>query len=281
MKRKNILTLTAATFAMIGAGTIFFNAMAETALAARAGQWETAPTRYQVSASPTAVLPDFEEMDQKVNYHVSMNKLNTGTPTEMDLTMEEAAEIGAQYLKDFFDLDMEGAYVYMMYNPGTVTFPQPFWSGVVLYEKEQTPESTKWGYMVDAMTGELFNVTHDRHLDATPSLGLDSALEKNYDIYAEMAEEIAVEHKLLSGSVDRVEYNCQGYSGNDPTIAVDVIGENGESINMSFSRYDQKFLGLGTDTSRRISESALENILENISEGDGDVISGIYQKIVE
>lgn len=38
----------------------------------------------------------------------------------------------------------------------------------------------------------------------------------------------AEECKLIDGSVDRVEYNCQGYSGNDPTITVDIISKNGE-----------------------------------------------------
>lgn len=68
------------------------------------------------------------------------------------------------------------------------------------------------------------------------------------------------ECKLIDSSVSSVEYNCQGYSGNDPTITVDVIGKNGEIVNMSFSRYDQTFLGLITDTSRKVIESALDRL---------------------
>ena len=56
----------------------------------------------------------------------------------------------------------------------------------------------------------------------------------------------------------------RSYSGNDPTITVDVIGENGEIVNMSFSRYDQMFLGLITDTSQKITESALDNLSEEV-----------------
>ena len=74
--------------------------------------------------------------------------------------------------------------------------------------------------------------------------------------------------------VDRVEYNCQGYSGNDPTIAVDVIGENGESVNMSFSRYDQMFLGLITDTSRTVTESALERTVGEEKFSEAEEIEG-------
>lgn len=264
MKQKNILKLTAATVSLIGAGTILFCMAAEVTLAANDGKVEKIPTSYQVSGSPETVLPEDVgkgESSGKVNYSVSMDSLNTGTPADMDLTMEEAAEAGAQYLKNIFGLDLEGAYVYMSYYPGTATFPRAFWAGDVLFQKEQTPESTRWTYMVDAVTGELFNIGHDRQLEVSVPLGYDADLEKNYHPYAEYARKKAEECKLANSPVERVEYNCQGYSGNDPTISVDVIGENGEVVNMTFSRYDQMFLGLITDTSRKITESALERIV--------------------
>lgn len=207
MKQKNILKLTAATFAIIGVGTLLFNSAAEMVLAAN---------------------------NRKV-------------------------ETGNQYLKNIFGLDLEGAYVYMSYYPGTETFPRAFWSGDVLFQEEQTPESTRWAYMIDAVTGELFNIGYGRQLEVSVPLGPDAALEKNYSTYAELAKKKAEECKLIDSPVDRVEYNCQGYAGNEPTIAVNVIGKNGEIVNMDFSRYDQTFLGLITDTSRRITESAFDS----------------------
>ncbi len=275
MKRKNILKLTVTTCAIIGAGTFLFNAAAEAAMEARAGQVETVPTSYQVSDSLAATLsePETGEGNKvKVNYHVSMDSFNTGTPTDMDLTMEEAARVGEQYLRNVFGLDLEGAYVYMMYNPGTVTFPRAFWAGDVLFEKEQTPESTRWTYMIDAVTGEPFNICYGRMLEVNVPLGYDAALEKDYGIYAELARKKTEECKLMDSSVDRVEYNCQGYSGNDPTISVDVIGENGEIVNMSFSRYDQTFLGFITDTSRRITESALDVLDHAVGEVEDESV---------
>ncbi len=267
MKQKNILKLTAATFAIISAGTLLFNAAAEVTLAANDGRVDTVPTTYQVSSNPEMVMPKSEiegEISRKVNYAVSMDSLNTGTPTDVDLTMEEAAEAGAQYLRNIFGLDLEGAYIYMSYSPGTETFPRAFWAGDVLFQKEQTPESTRWTYMVDAVTGELFNICYGRQLDVSVPLGLDTALEKDYGIYAELAKKKTEECKLIDSPVDRVEYNCQGYFGNDPTIAVYVIGKGGEIVNMSFSRYDQKFLGLITDTSRKVTESALGGLIGEV-----------------
>lgn len=263
MKQKNILKLTAATLAIIGAGTILFYSATEVTLAANAKKAETIPTSYQVPDNPETALPTpraKEENSEKINYSFSMDSLNTGTPTDTDLTMEEAAEAGAQYLNNIFGLDLEGAYVYMSYYPGTETFPRAFWSGDVLFQKEQTPESTRWTYMIDAVTGELFNIDHSRQLEVSVPLDYDTALEKDYHLYAELAKKKVEECKLIDSPVDRAEYNCQGYSGNDPTITVDVIGQNGEIVNMSFSRYDQMFLGLITDTSRKITESALDKI---------------------
>ncbi|NBJ93791.1 hypothetical protein [Parablautia muri] len=261
MKQKNILKLAAATFAIIGAGTILFNAAGEVTLAANNGKVEKVPTSYQVSDIPETSLPKSETKEEgggkEVNYFVSMDSLNTGTPTDTDLTMEEAAEIGAQYLRDIYGLDLEGAYVYMSYSPGTETFPRAFWVGDVLFEKEQTPESTRWNYLIDAVTGELFDICYGRQLDVSVPLGYDSALEKDYHLYAELAQKKTEECKMMDSPVERVEYNCQGYSGNDPAITMDVIGKNGEIVNITFSRYDQTFLGLSTDTSRKISESAL------------------------
>lgn len=268
MKQKDILKLTAATFAIIGAGTILFNSAAEVTLAANNGKVEKVPTSYQVADSLETTVPKVTEngRDQesssvkKVNYTLSMDDLNTGTPTDTDLTMEEAAEAGAAYLKKIFGVDLEGAYVYMSYYPGTETFPRAFWSADVLFQKEQTPESTRWTYMIDAVTGELFNICHSRRLEVNVPLGYDKALEKDYSIYAELARKKVEEWKLIDSPVEKVEYNCQGYSGNDPTIAVNVIGKNGEIINMDFSRYDQTFLGLITDSSRKVTESVLENL---------------------
>ena len=270
MKRKNILFLSAATLAIIGAGAIIFNTATEKAMAAGFEQTQSIPVSYRVPSMAQAALPGAgaeQESRKKADYHVSMDDLNTDSPTDTDLTMEEAADVGMQYLETLFGLEPEGAYVYMGYTSGTETFPRAFWFGDVLFEKEQTPESTRWTYMIDAVTGELFNASYGRMLDASPSLALDPALENNYEVYANLAREYVQRCALMESPVAAVEYNCQGYNGNDPTITVDVVGENGEVVNMSYSRYDHEFLGLITDTSLRSSDSAMGDLAgEAVSE---------------
>ncbi|MDE6909206.1 MAG: hypothetical protein K2P44_01840, partial [Lachnospiraceae bacterium] len=166
-------------------------------------------------------------------------------------------------------------YVYMSYCSGTETFPRAFWAGDVLFQKERNPESTRWTYLLDAVTGELFDICYGRQLDVSVPLGYDAALEKDYHQYAELAQKKVEECKLMNSPVDKVVYNCQGYSGNDPTITVDVIGEDGTMVNMSFSRYDQVFLGLYTDTSRKITESALERLAGKVENVDTEKVEDI------
>ena len=125
-----------------------------------------------------------------------------------------------------------------------------------------SPESTRWTYIIDAVTGELFDIGYGRKLDANPPLGIDQSLANDYSLYAQLAKAKVEECRLMDSPIVRVDYNCQGYSVNDPTITVDVIGQKGEIVNMTYSRYDQAFLGVITDTSRRISESALEDLAE-------------------
>ncbi len=274
MRRKNMLKMTAAACALIGATTILFSLAAEAAAQAKSGRLEAVSTNYQVPDSRTASLTETkgtEGRKEEVNYQVSMDSLNTGTPGDVDLTMEEAAKKGTDYLKNIYGLDLKGAYVYMMYNPGTITFPRAFWSGDVLFEKNQTPESTRWTFMVDAVTGELFDICHSRHLNANPSLDYDASLEKNYGVYAELAKKKAEECKLLDSPVDRVEYGSQGYGGNDPDITMEVIDEKGKILTMTFSRYDQTFLGLFTDASRRITESAMDDLAGSYNGDDVEV----------
>ena len=90
MKQKNILKLTAATFAIISAGTLLFNSAAEMTLAANNKKVGKVPTSYQVSGGMETELSKSEVKEkngEKINYFVSMDSLNTGTPTDTDLTI--------------------------------------------------------------------------------------------------------------------------------------------------------------------------------------------------
>ncbi len=259
MKQKNTLMLFAATFSIIGIGTALFNGATSAVAAAELENVQTVPTSYQVPASTVTEIP---EDYRKANYHVSMDDLNTDTPTAADLTMEEAADIGVRYLVEIYGTDFEGANVFMSYNSGTGTFPRAFWSGSVVFSDVQTPETTSWNFFVDSVTGELFTAGHFENLSVEVPLGLDASLEKNYSVYADLARSYAPKCHLISGEITQIIYEGQGYSGNNPDISVRVIGENGEYGIMTFSRYDQKLVGISTGAHNKVSDSARDALLD-------------------
>ena len=63
-----------------------------------------------------------------------------------------------------------------------------------------------------------------------------------------------------------VKYGSQGYGSNNPDITMEVYGENGQIANLTFSRYNQRFLGLITDTSRVITDRAMEDLMKEDAE---------------
>lgn len=63
-----------------------------------------------------------------------------------------------------------------------------------------------------------------------------------------------------------VEYNGQGYANNDPTISIDITGENGEIALMSFSRYDKALLGISYNTEYKSSLEFHEQAQEKTKE---------------
>lgn len=285
-KNRRFAVIAAGVLAVSGIGAGLFNMMAESTVQAAVTEAEAIPTSYHVPAEDSGpevpAVRKAEETATTLQYRVVESSLNKETPTETDLTMEEAAAIGMKYLADIMGFDKAGANVYMCYNSGTETFPRAFWDGDVRFGEEVLIDDDTWHFFIDAVTGELFNLSCTETLDADVSLGYDVSLEKNYGVYAEAAKEIAERCDLVSGLVAEVKYGSQGYSSNNPDITMEVYGENGQMAILSFSRYNQRFLGLITDTSRVISDRAMEDLMKQDAEAtdwqtetleDGSVIS--------
>lgn len=263
-KKRNFLAVAAAVLTVSGIGAGVFSMMAEAAVQGGLSKVEEIPTSYHVPAA--ASVPEIPEEVTEVNYHVSMSEMNTEEPTAIDLSMEEAAALGVKYLKEIMDFDAEGADVYMIYNSGTITFPRAFWSGDVRFGEQVLTDDDTWSFFIDAVTGELFNIGCTETLDVDVPLEYDSSLETNYGIYAEAAREIAERCNLMDGPVVSVEYGSQGYGSNNPDISVEVNGENGKKAIVTFSRYNQRLLGIITNTSHEITEKALDDLMNDAVE---------------
>ena len=269
-RNRNYLKVVAAALLVSGIGAGIFEMAASAAAKTQFESVQKVPTSYQV---PAVVLgPDVpsvseaEKTEETLQYHVLESSMNTGTPTGTDLTMEEAAALGMKYLEDIFGFDTEGMNVYMMYNSGTPTFPRAFWSGDVRFGEEVLTDDDTWSFFLDAVTGELFNIGCTETLDVDVPLGYDASLETNYGVYAELAREVAERCNLVGGPVADVTYGTQGYGSNNPDITMEVHGENGQIVIISFSRYNQRLLGIITDTSRVITDRAMEDLMKEDEE---------------
>lgn len=262
-KRKYLL-ITAAMLMASGIAAGAFSMAADMTARAGLNEVQKVPTSYQVPAAASLPVPEVVQEKEQTNYTVSMSSMNEETPTAADLSMEEAAAVGVKYLEDIMEMDAEGANVYMQYYGGTITFPRAFWSGDVRFGEEVLTDEDTWSFMIDAVTGELFNIGCTETLDVDVPLGYDSSLEENCDLYKELAREIAERCNLVGGAVEKVEYGSQGYSSNNPDITMEVTGESGEMALISFSRYNQRPLGIIMDTSRRITDQAMDDLMDDL-----------------
>lgn len=276
-KNGRFMTIAAAVLLVSGIGAGIFSMAAEATARTTMQDVQEVPTSFHVPAEvviPKTGQSDAEDAAEKKqdgadlppDYHVSMSELNREEPTAIDLTMEEAAAIGVKYLEDIMGVDAAGMNVYMSYNSGTETFPRAFWDGDVRFGELELTDDDTWSFFVDAVTGELFTIGCTQTLDVEVPLGYDTSLETNYGVYAEAAKELAERCNLVGGPVKEVKYGTQGYASNDPDITMEVYGENGQMAILSFSRYNQRFLGLITDTSRVITDRAMEDLMKEDAE---------------
>lgn len=274
--RKNSINTLLGAFALIALCALLFNSITEGVAAAELNKAEKVQTSYttsQTTAKKSAAPVGY----QKANYTVVADPLEyyaDKKPAQTDLTQEKAAELGAQMLWEVFGKDLSGATIYMGYDPGTEMFPRAFWNGDVRFSKARTPETPGYSFMLDAATGEPFSVVWARILDVDVPLEFDMALEKNPNEYLKLGKEWADKLNMVHGEVKSVEYVGQGYGANDPSISVNVIGVNGETALLSFSRYDKKLTGIGYPAENKISSEASEK-WEKSEKGETETMAAI------
>lgn len=244
--KKMFLTATV----IIGTSTLLSLGILQAATAAEFKKTNTVPTNYanyigdSKQTERTSLLKGYK----KANYSVGVIELEyyrNQMPTSKDMSKEEAAEIGAQALWGVFDVNLEEQVIEMGYEQASDSLPRSTWYGEAIINGELS-----YYFSVDSVTGELFNIGRaSRTLDGNVSVAFDEALEKNPQEFLALAKELAEKYKVVHGEVKSVDYNGQGYSNNDPTISIDITGENGEIALMTISRYDKELLGISYSAS--------------------------------
>jgi len=256
--------------AVIGASALLFNGITLAGTEAILRQTAPVPTQYAsfASAAPETAqnhLPSGYETARYTVADLDWQAYQSQTPAETDLSKEDAAEIGAAALAEIFGLHLDGQVMELGYLPANDHFPRSQWYADVLVNGERS-----YSFSVDSLTGELLTIGRSRTLDVQVSTAFDQELDQNPQPYEELARKLAERYNVVHGEVSSVEYNGQGYSNNDPTISVDVMGENGEIALMTFSRYDQALLGISFNLEYKSAleyhEKMQEKMLKQVQE---------------
>lgn len=238
----------------VGAVTMAFQGLAQAVLAAEIGKEDKVVTAYPTEAllTPPESKSNAPDGYVKQAYTLVDNALEyyrDKKPTSLDLTREEAAEIGVQGLYRVFGLNMGGKVIEMAYNPAADGL-RATWEGVWwINGHKRSPESdvASYSFSVDAISGELHSVFHDRVLSGQTNTGFDIKLSQNAKEFETLAREQAIRSGAIQGNVKTVEYAGQGMAGNDPEISFDITGENGQRARLQFSRYDKALLAVVYD----------------------------------
>lgn len=261
-KNGSNVKILAMAIALTGAcGTLFYG-ISNSVLAAELGREEKIPTSYIEPQKFNAVKTEAstERQNYKANYKIieETQYFENNKVSENELSKEEAAQIGASFIHQLYDVDLNNTYIYMGYMTGTQTFPRGFWSGDIRFsDAKRKPDDTMYNFMLDSVTGEIFTASFTQKLDEKVPLGYDAALAKNNSIYADTAMKFVKEKGLLGTEPVKVEYGGQGYQGNDPDITFLVYGANGQKVNVNFSRYNKRFKGMISQAYFNIVETPL------------------------
>jgi len=262
LERKNLKKTILAATMVVGASTLLFQGSTQAMTAMEFKKTNTIPTSYvnYTTGSSQTVENTLLKGYKKANYKVGAIDLEyyrNQAPTSKDMAKEEAAEIGAQALWQVFGVSLEGQVIEMGYQQPTESLPRSSWYADVIINGKHS-----YSFTMDSVTGELFNIDRVRTLDKKVSVAFDAALDKNPQEYVALAKKLAEKYNVVHSPIKSVAYNGQGYGSNDPTISVDITGENGEIALMTFSRYDKALLGIGYNGSYKPAMEAHQKLLK-------------------
>lgn len=116
------------------------------------------PTSYETDTD----LPEKSSEYEKVDYTVLQNELLSCGNTNA-LSADEAAEIGAQYLSDVFQADLNGKVIYMSFTEDP-SRGIGYWNGDVYEDENEVNDSTShssYGFSIEAVSGKRNCVLQD------------------------------------------------------------------------------------------------------------------------
>ncbi|MGL5435787.1 MAG: hypothetical protein ACRDBO_10380 [Lachnospiraceae bacterium] len=170
-----------------------FTMVSNNALAASMDNSVSIPTTYQAEPQEKEATSDYV----KANYTVIESQLQPST-NSYALSVDEAAELGAQYLWDMFEVDLDGKVISMFYStdPGSAI---PYWDGYV-YDSESKMADVEsipqYNFSIEAITGARamasnVDLQNDGHVIEYNYSEANNYYKNNCDEYLEAAKILA------------------------------------------------------------------------------------------
>lgn len=243
VNKKELRRIVLETAATIGVCALVFAGITQTAFAVLTNQTATAPVAVSMDIANKSSIPAGYV---KADYTVKQGQYSK-QPTAKDISIDEAAERGAQDLWKVFGLDLSGKSIEMTYNEVTSTQPRADWTGIVTISDNHT-----YYFSIDAVTGENRVTQQEKYWDQGVDTSMDTYLLTNHTEFDVLAKEINQKYQFVPGTVTSVEYAGQGYATNrsgaqNSSVEIQVKSENGQQAQLSFSRHNKEFLGVAYD----------------------------------
>lgn len=147
-KKKNICrTVVASAMAITLCSTVFAGAN-NVAMAMALDKEESISTTYNVSTTIVDKAEDYVKADYKILENKVMRSINSGA-----LPVDQAAEIGAQYLWDMFKVDLNGKTIYMSHfvDPEVA---KAYWKGDIIETGSEISDAPPvYSFVIEAISG--------------------------------------------------------------------------------------------------------------------------------
>lgn len=219
--------------------TLLFAGSTQAAKMAIFNQTETVPANYTLDG--IAGSSDLDAPSDYVKSDYAVQLVETGDkPAGKDISMEKAAELGAQNIWRLYSASLDNQTIYMTYIPASDFQSRDMWYGEV-----NINDTLFYTFQLNAISGEYDSASRwdfaNEYVEPLEEL-------KDYQVFLSLAKTTAVSKRLVSGNVLSVEYMGQRNVGKYLVIDVKVTSDNGQEAELTFETHSKDLVYVNYDS---------------------------------
>ena len=281
--KKEIVKVTAATAISMAVFGVAFVSINSLALASEtSGAWPLPPVGTQVNSSATHQAPEeFQKPDMVFSVNSNANSSLSSVPGSNALSVEVAANIGAQYIWDVFEKSINGKTVHMMYSAHP-SMSRTFWRGTVSESGNANSNSVLFEFTIDSVTGQRISISNRNRISVSElSQDVLNALQDR-----SRADEIAAIRQgqppaQLAGYIQAARTFAEQHFNNTQVVNVEFLNAHalGFSLNANGNLVatNRMLTFSATDSTGRVADITIDEAtkqLLSISTENNDIIPG-------